>query len=163
MDMNKAFGLKGTSTEEKLARNLLRKIDKRDCVIDLHTCSAKTEPFAIITDLKMLPLAKTLGLKYVVHMKHNIKNGHALIDYRNGVSVETGMHNTQEAFTNTIKVAKNVLLGKVYQVTLLEVFGIITKPGKYVNFQTHKDGYIPVLAGEKAYDFVGLKARFIDQ
>lgn len=161
-DMNKVFGLRGNSSEEKLARILVKEIDRNNLIVDLHTCSARTIPFVILTDPKMIPLAKTLGLTHVVYMKHNIKKGHALIDFMDGVSVETGMHNTETAFKTTVMVAHNALKGKPHHIKLYEVYGIIDKPGKYINFTTYKNTFIPVLAGEKAYDFFGLKARLVD-
>ena len=33
-----------------------------------------------------------MDFKHIVYMKHNIKKGNALINYRKGVSVELGRH-----------------------------------------------------------------------
>ena len=41
---------------------------------------------------------------------------------------------------------------------IFRVIGIISEPGKYRNFKKTDQGFYPVLAGEKAYDFYGLKA-----
>src|SRR5690349_6539242 len=88
MDMNKAFGTDGDTTDELRAKEILEALQKGtpDWVIDFHTTSAPTDPFAIIVDPKMLPQAQSSGIKHVVYMKHIIKAGHALINYYPGVS-----------------------------------------------------------------------------
>ena len=159
MDMNKAFGTQGNTLEEIRAREVIKLIDPKSLIVDFHSTSAKTQPFAIIVDLKMLPFVSTIGLRHVVYMKHNIKSGHSLIDHCNGVSVETGIHDTSESFQTTLSVVDKAKNGVSSDIELYEVTGIIDKPGEYINFRKHKDGFFPVLAGEKAYDFFGLKAQ----
>src|SRR4030042_6029108 len=56
-DLNASFGAGGNTCEERLARKILLAIDKKKVVVDLHTFSCKSEPFAIIVDLKMLDFA----------------------------------------------------------------------------------------------------------
>ncbi len=107
----------------------------------------------------MLEVAETLGVKYVVYMRHNIKNGHALIDHYPGVSVEAGTHDTELAFKNTLAIAESALANQKHQVKLFEVYDTIKTPGDYTNFKQHKDGFVPVLAGEVSYDFFGLMAK----
>lgn len=157
-DLNASFGVRGTSYEIKRAAEILREIDKNSLVVDFHTTST-LEPFIIVCDKKMIPFAATAGLGHVVLMKHNIKQGHALINYRDGISIETGSHTSKKSYNLTLKIVKNILVGKKHPIKLYEVYGKITKPGQYHNFKKHADGFIPVLAGEKAYDFYGLKAR----
>src|SRR5690348_10589589 len=60
MDMNKAFNLEGSSYEQKMAAKVLAQLSPKDLVIDFHSTTAKTDPFAIITDLKMVDFAATL-------------------------------------------------------------------------------------------------------
>lgn len=162
-DMNLSFGTSGKTYEEKRANEVLGLINKNSLVIDLHTFSTQSEPFVIIVDLKILDFAKRLGFKNIVFMKHNIKGGHALINYRNGISIEMGNHNDQRSFKRVVELIIRLKNKKnsVLKTNLYEVFGMIDKPGEYVNFKKHKDGFVPVLAGENAYDFYGLKARII--
>lgn len=162
-DMNSSFGTKGSTYEERRSKEVLALINRNNYVIDLHTFSTQSEPFVIIVDLKMLGFAKKLGFKNIVFMKYNIKVGHALINYRNGVSIELGNHNDPRSFERAVKLVirlRGNQIGKV-KTRFYEVFGTIDKPGEYVNFRKHKDGFTPILAGENAYDFYGLKARII--
>lgn len=165
-DMNASFGTAGDSYEEVQARKLLKKIDADATLIDFHTMPVASEPFAIIVDLAMLPLAKTLGVKHVVYMDYNPKAGHALINARNGVSVEVGMHGSPESLQRTVKVAHNVLAGKQYPVTLYTVFGEMesyTTQKNFTLFDEKGEKYYPVLAGNRPYNFYGLKATITHQ
>lgn len=163
-DMNASFGTQGQSYEERQARELLRKIDTQKPVIDLHTFSAESPPFAIIVDLKMISLAKQLHLEHIVYMKHNIKSGHALINHTNGVSVEVGKHNDPIGFQVTTKIVERLHCQKSPSIKcrLYEVYDVITKPGSYNNFVKHDEGFYPVLSGENAYNHGGLKAKFLE-
>ena len=161
-DMNAAFGVSGNLLEEKRAREFLPLLEKNVPVIDFHTFSCVSEPFGIVVDLEMVGLAKQLGLSKVVYMKHNVKEGHALINYRKGVSVEVGKHTDPTTFAKTLDVVKSYQKGKLGTVEVFEVFGIIEKEGNYKNFELHKEGFYPVLAGEKAYNHFGLMARRLD-
>ena len=162
-DLNSSFGLKGKGYEIKRAKEILNLIPKNSKVIDLHTFSAKSEPFVVIVDKKMVKLACQTGLKHIVLMDYNIKKGNALINYRDGISIEVGHHQDYRSFTTTMEIVNNLRVGKVKTngVSLYSVFGIIRKKGKYINFKQHKDGFVPVLAREKAYNFYGLKAKKI--
>lgn len=163
-DMNASFGTKGKTYEEKRAKEVLDLIDPNNLIIDLHTFSIASDPFVIIVDLKMLNFARSLGFKHIVYMKHNIKSGHALINHRNGASVEVGSHTDPASFEQALNLVQRAKSKKKINVrtNLYEVFGIIEKPGTYVNFKRHKEGFIPVLAGESSYDFYGLKARIVN-
>jgi hypothetical protein len=161
-DLNASFGLDENSYEALRAKEILKLIPETETVVDFHTYSALSEPFVVITDLKMLPLALTTGLKHVVFMKHNIKKGHALINHRNGISIEVGRHKLFSTYKKTKEVLKNLKAGKKHDAQIYEVFGRLEEPGSYHNFEKHPNGFYPVLAGEKAYDFFGLKARLIN-
>ncbi len=158
-DLNASFGLMGVSLEERRARQLLDEIDESVTVVDFHTTSSDTAPFAIVVDQEMIPLAKKTGLGLIVLMSHNIKEGHALINYRKGISVESGRHGTAESRETTLRVVENMKSDEEFPAKVYEVYDKITVPGEYVNFQMHPEGFIPVLAGEEAYEFFGLKAR----
>ncbi|MDA3815576.1 MAG: succinylglutamate desuccinylase/aspartoacylase family protein, partial [Patescibacteria group bacterium] len=109
-DLNNSFGVKSNTSchEHKRAEELLKIISFKKNIIDFHTFSAESEPFVVIVDKKMIRLAYQAGLKHIVLMEHNIKNGHALINYRNGISVEVGKHNDYESFLTTLKVLDNI-------------------------------------------------------
>lgn len=158
-DLNKSFGTSGNSYEERRAKEILELIPENKTVVDFHTTSAITDPFVIVVDPALIPFAKTLGLKHVVYMKMSIKAGHALINYRSGVSVEAGNHNSFETFDNVIKIMKELKLHKEPDCLVYEVYAKIEEEGSYQNFVKHPSGFYPVLAGEKAYDFPGLKAK----
>lgn len=160
-DMNASFGTKGKSYEERRAREVLRQLRPQTPVIDLHTFSAVSPPFAIIVDLKMLPLAKRLQLKHIVYMKHNIKAGHALINHVDGVSVEVGKHDDPASFRLAFELVKRLERDDTLAIKseVYEVYDVITAPGLYSNFNLHQEGFYPVLAGENAYNHYGLKAR----
>lgn len=164
-DLNASFATQGHTYEEKRSRVLLRLLDPKSLVVDFHTFSCESEPFAIIVDLAMLPLAASLGVKRVVYMKHNIKGGHALINHHAGVSVEVGKHNDFKSFDQTLKIVKGLKKDgiKPAMVKVYEVYRRIEVKGDYVNFKEN-NGMIPVLYGERAYDglgFYGLAAREI--
>lgn len=158
-DLNASFGLEAESYESKRATELLHDINPEDIVIDFHTTSAVTEPFVIITDKEMLSYAEFTGLKSVVLMTHNIKKEHALINHRNGISIEISGYDTPESYDTTRSILSSLEKGIRTPITVYEVYGRITEPGEYKNFVEHADGFYPILVGEQAYDFIGLKAR----
>lgn len=164
-DLNASFGTNGKTYEEIRVRELIEILDPKKLVVDFHTFSCESDPFAIVVDLEMIPLASSLGVKHIVYMKHNIKGGHALINHYSGVSVEVGEHSDPKSFDMTLQIVKK--LKKVginpAKVKVYEVYGRIENMGEYINFE-EKNGFIPVLYGERAYDsagFFGLKAREI--
>ncbi len=162
-DLNSAFGDSGSMYEVKRARELLEFIEQQAFVLDFHTFSCKSEPFAIVVDPSLIPTARSLGVPYVVYMKHSIKKGHALINFRSGISIEVGSHTDPRAFEQTLKVYQCAVEKKSTRLAeVFEVFDSISEPGEYTNFTEFSNGsesYFPVLAGESAYSFPGLKAR----
>lgn len=164
-DLNASFGTKGKTYEEKRARELDKILDPERLVVDFHSFSIESEPFAIVVDLAMIPLASSLDVKHVVYMKHNIKGGHALIDHHRGVSVEVGKHKDPQSFETTLRIVRLLKKNgiKPAKVRVYEVYDRITEKGDYINFK-EKNRVIPVLYGERAYDglgFYGLAAREI--
>ena len=164
-DLNASFGAGGDSYEEKRARELEKELKEEKLVLDFHTSSCESEPFVIIVDLEMLPLASSMGIARVVYMKNNIKNGHALINHHRGVSVEVGQHSDPKSFEMTLKIVDRLTKYgvKPEPTRVYEVYDRITQKDAYTNFQP-KNGIVPVLYGERAYDglgFYGLAAREI--
>lgn len=164
-DLNASFGTGGDSYEEKRARELDKLLVEEKLVVDFHSFSIESEPFAIVVDLVMIPLASSLGVKHVVYMKHNIKGGHALINHHQGVSVEVGRHIDPKSFDKTLEIVRRLKNNgiKPANVKVYEVYGRIEEKGDYINFK-EKSGIIPVLYGERAYGglgFYGMAAREI--
>lgn len=164
-DLNASFGTKGKTYEERRAREIDQILEPEKLVVDFHSFSIESEPFAIVVDLAMVPLASSLGVKHVVYMKHNIKAGHALIDHHKGVSVEVGRHSDPQSFEITLGIVRLLKKNgiKPTRVRVYEVYDRITSRGNYINFK-EKDGVVPVLYGARAYDglgFYGLAAREI--
>jgi len=161
-DLNASFGLDDGSYESDRAKEVLNEISEDTLVVDFHTTEKEERPFVIIVDEKMRSLAERTGIADVVVMKHNIKKGHSLINYRNGISVEAGTHESRKSYETTLNVVKNLEENKVHPMILYEVYDVISKPGEYENFKEHKDGFIPILANESEYErhgIFGLKAR----
>lgn len=163
-DLNASFGCQGKTYEEIRAKELLRVLDPRIPVVDFHTFSASSEPFVVVVDLALLSLAQVCGISRIVYMHHNIKQGHALINYRKGVSIEVGHHTDFGSFEQAKEVCRRLMRGSIPTTSteVFEVYDIITIPGRYTNFKPYRDQFIPVLAGEKAYHFYGLKARKLE-
>jgi len=157
-DLNASFGLNKKGYEYRRAKRLLDVV--KSPVIDFHTFSCDSEPFAVIVSLKMLPMASRLGVKHVLYMNMNIKKGHSLIDHVDGVSVEVGHHDNPNCYHQIKKTLLAYRTGLVFKPKVYEVYGKIKRKGKYTNFKKYGDFY-PVLAGEKAYNFPGLKAKLM--
>lgn len=161
-DLNASFGLGDSSYEARRAGEILDQIPKDACAVDFHTTEKEPRPFAIVVDEKMIWLAARTGVERVVIMTHNIKEGHALINYRDGISVEAGMHESLKSYAATLEIVKNIRGGMWHPVAVYEVYGTLNEPGVYKNFTAHADGFIPVLANESAYErqgIFGLKAK----
>ncbi len=163
-DLNGVFGTLGDGYEYTRAKELLKSLDKSTPVIDFHTFSAESEPFAIFVDVDQLDLAKRTGIKKLIFMKKNFKNGKALINHVPGISVEVGTHQSPKSFETTQQVILNLTVENTnkHEVEIYEVFDTINEPGNYINFQEFNNDFYPVLSGPNPYDFYGLKARRID-
>jgi len=160
VDLNKSFSADGVGYEIERAKAILKDIEDFEIVVDLHTFSAESDPFAIVVEESMLALAIQTGMPYIVIMDYNIKNGHALINHRKGISVEVGQHNSFDSFKNAQNIYRNLNEKRDIKnkPDIFRVTDIISEPGEYINFKKTDQGFYPVLAGEKAYDFYGLKA-----
>ncbi len=162
-DLNASFGLEGNLYEVRRAKQLINQLREDETVIDLHTFTGESPPYVIIVDKDQLPLASVLGIQRVVFMAFNPKRGHALINYRRGISVELGQHEDfSTVFENVRRIVRNLKVRQKKQIELYEVIGKYTQKGNYKNFKQYKDGYFPLLASDRAYQIHGwyaLKAR----
>lgn len=163
-DLNASFGTGSKDTlEERRAVELLKLLPSTRPVVDFHTFSCESEPFTVIVDRTQLPLAALVGIQKVVLMTYSIKAGHALINHRAGVSPEVGQHDSLKARETTLNVIESIRRGQpLPALELYEVYGVIPERGDHKNFVPHPDGFIPVLAGERAYSHGGLMARRIE-
>ena len=81
-DLNASFGVRGVLYEQVRAPMVLRQLNSGDPVVDFHTFSCDSPPFAIVVHPAMLPLAASLGVERILYMKYSTKGGHALINHR---------------------------------------------------------------------------------
>jgi succinylglutamate desuccinylase len=175
-DLNRCFpGKKDGNHEEKLAHNLTKKLCKYDLVIDIHSTTAKTDPFIIITkqNKKIIDFVKKIPIKNTVFMRNSIASGKALIDHvQCGISLEFNKDFDPIQVKNTIidtinNIYKNKEQTKFSKQESFEVYDIIKKSDvKYPeinNFRLTKldnDSFYPILFGTDAYkDILCLKAR----
>jgi len=145
-------------------------IKKDSLVVDFHTSDAADIPFVIIVDPRMLRLALRTGLKHIVYMKHSPKEGRALINYRDGISIEAGPHLAETTFYRTLEIVGNLqkkhIEKRVQKAYLYEVEGPITKKGSYRNFEPYKEAgetFYPVFTGKNVYGIIGFKARKVKE
>lgn len=112
-DLNRSFpGRSDGNYEERLAKRLLKRVKDLDYVLDLHSFSCKSPPFAILTKKtkEHLRLVRASGVKKVIFMSPKLASGKALIDHcRCGVSIETGRHGFAVTISRATHYTKNVL------------------------------------------------------
>ena len=133
-DLNRSFpGKAGGNYEEKLAFQLNRIVKQYDYVIDFHSFSCQSPPFAILTRRTPghLKLASELGVTKVVLMSSRLASGKALIDYcRYGISIEAGKHGLKSTNNRAIGSAKRVLISskaRKIKINYYQVVDIIYK------------------------------------
>ena len=157
-DLNASFGERGNTLEHRRARELLTLIPQSSLVLDFHTFSCASEPFCIVVNESMLPLARRTGIRHIVMMRYNIKDGHALIDHCPGISIEVGAHTDYLSYETTINVLDNIETGTECRDALIyESIGTIETPCRFPNLAPTPEGWIPLLAGERAYKHHGIK------
>lgn len=180
-DLNRSFpGNPKGNLEERLAYKLNQEIKRFDYLLDLHSFSCQSEPFAIVTKRtkKHLRLAGALGIRKVVLMSPKLASGTALIDHaRCGVSVEAGRHGLESTYNRAISYTKNALraLGflegrdQVVEVDFFEVVEVFFKKEgarlreNVANFELVRRGEV-ITAGKQRklvapYDFYPILAR----
>jgi len=112
-DLNRSFpGNPKGNPEERIAYKLTKKIKKFDYVLDLHSFSCKSEPFAVLTKKTKshLNLAESSGIRKIVLMLPKLASGKALIDYCPcGISIETGRYDLESTFKRAMFYTENIL------------------------------------------------------
>lgn len=166
-DLNRVFPgqIKG-NIEERIAAKLIKKLDKYDEVVDLHTATCETPLFAIITKVtkRNINLARKLGIKKIVYMRKSIASGRALIDYvRHGISVECGNEKSVKTKKEIRTILDHFIENKVMvgKIEVYVVYKILKRtkqrnrlPSEVENFRITKldgEAFYPVLARETNY------------
>lgn len=172
-DLNRCFpGNENGNHEEKLAHRISKEMANCDYVIDIHSTTADTESFIIITKKEALGLAQLVPINKIVFMEPVIANGKSLLDYvRCGISIEFSDNIKAETATEIIlKCLQNLGVAEdsatLVKKEIYFVYGILKKGNAKValtNFrQTALNGetFYPVLFGEKEYkNILCLKAK----
>lgn len=183
-DLNRIFPGKSKTYEQKLAKNILKIVKNTDYLVDIHTTTGKTEPFAIVINknLQTIGLIKSTGIKNVILMGKNLASGKSLIDQtKNGFSIEYYSKTLKKSLkigTENIKallVGTRMVKGENLQknkLTFYQVVSVLDKPENFIvkvkfkNFSLIKKGTLlgflkkePVIADKNFYPiFHGEKA-----
>ncbi|MEF8880264.1 MAG: succinylglutamate desuccinylase/aspartoacylase family protein [Candidatus Nanohaloarchaea archaeon] len=130
-DLNRSFpgDPESESREERLAAEILEEVgDSR--VLDIHTTRSFDRPFATTRsfDNPEMEIIKASGAEYALSFEE--ENG-SLTDYVNGIVVEAGLQQTDQAMDNAVEVIEN----------FLAYFGIIerefreSQPEMFIHFE----------------------------
>lgn len=165
LDMNRIFpGNKNGNTEEQRAAELCAFLKNMDLVIDIHSTTAQTEPFFIITpdNKQMIPLLQGRSITKLCIMNTSIASGKALIDYCNGFSIEISEAQELENIVNcVIELIKGIKSDNTLEI--FDVYKIITQPltnlNNFEETNVNEETFTPILFGEKEYEFTCLAAR----
>jgi hypothetical protein len=170
-DLNRCFpGNLNGDYEEKLAAQLTKELAGCDHVIDIHSTTAETDDFIVITKEHAKRLAGYMPLSKVVFMEPAVAKGKALIDHAGcGISIEFDRRTeARYAFgkVSACLINLGVLDGGAEKTNqqYYSVYGVMKKRDiKLVNFKEttiDSETFYPVLYGEEAYkDLLCLKAR----
>lgn len=133
-NMNRAFNGLQRNLEERTAYELSIYLADCDYVLDIHSTSYPTEPFAISTidNADFDRLVSLTGLNKYVIMVEEMANGSSLIDeiFRKGgkgVSFESGTHKDETSVT----VAREVVYNFLRNLGIIEGNGIVKTPEKF--------------------------------
>jgi hypothetical protein len=170
VDLNRCFpGKLDGNCEEKAAAELLEKLKDFDYVIDIHSTTADTESFVIITKNNAKKLALAVPLNKLVIMEQHIAQNKALIDHVCGISIEFSKKTKPDEVKDIVmETIENLKQRKKIHKQVYSVYGT-KKTNKNIHLQNFKktklDGEIfyPVLFGEKEYDFLCMKAYFFSK
>ena len=120
VNLNRIFpGNETGKLEERIAFHLQPVLSTCDYVVDIHSTSEPTTPFAISTidNENFSAFASETGLGYYVIMTPEMARGKSLIDYVNqqggqGISFEAGSHTDQAAISTAREVIQKILRNK---------------------------------------------------
>jgi hypothetical protein len=169
-DLNRSYpGDLNGNHEQQLAVQLYSEIKDSDYVIDIHTTSAKTDPFIITVKENALlsAFAQAIPLEKVVVM--NDPDEKSLISRLGcGLAVEfSEQDGTNHICETVIGTLINLWmydgLPKITEKMTYRTYGTLEQSSvPLTNFERAEingESFYPVLYGEKAYNFVCLKAR----
>lgn len=170
--------------EERLAAELLDTVED-SIVLDLHTTHSYPDPFGIIkqVDAETVDRLRATGAEHAVHFPDS---SNSLIEYVDGVLVETGYQGSDAAIENAVTVIKHfltchgVIAGTCDKTDLFLYEYVETVEGDWVftaeNFELVDEGdvyatrdgeelqaeepFYPVLMSTEGYeDILGFKAK----
>ncbi|MFW5746753.1 MAG: hypothetical protein ACOCWQ_04365 [Nanoarchaeota archaeon] len=175
-DLNRCFpGDRAGNKEQQLAAMLLEQLQDCAYVIDLHTTTARTKAFSIMT--LDTPAHRWLAQSYPLPIHtiigDTVASGKAMIDHVTcGISVE--YENTSPAgiithdVLSTLAAIRSGRCASVRHHTWFEVYGVMEKHvaqqhavslENFAPVTIAGERFYPVLAGEAAYRFACMKAR----
>lgn len=189
-DLNRSFpgDIDSEKHEERLAAKIMEEV-KGTKVLDLHTTRSYPEPFANFSNLNdtEISLIKAAGVKNAVLFSEDSGSLHKKVD---GIVVETGYQQTEEAVENAYDIivnflAANGVIGADYKLsdpTIFQYDGTVDGDWEFVaeNFHEVKKGevfarrddeelraeedFYPVLMSTDGYDgMLGFKAKKVER
>ncbi|MFH1065150.1 MAG: succinylglutamate desuccinylase/aspartoacylase family protein [Nanoarchaeota archaeon] len=164
-DLNRCFpGNINGNHEERIAYDLLKKLESFDFIVDLHSSSNACPLFGLITkpNSRKIELARNLGLSKLVIMPDSFANGKALIDFTKcGISLEIGPHQKKENIDEVAGHIRHFLEKKQANdaMEIFEVFSVIKKQGTQAaikNFENVKKGSLIATGQYAEFDFTAV-------
>jgi hypothetical protein len=165
-DLNRSFpGNPNGTYEEQLAVQIANTIEGTQCVLDLHTTTANTAPFVIMTkpSENNRRIAAAVPIKKLVHIPKDLSKGKALIDIFPGAAIECSERTPVSDLLSWVKSfienwkSKSIEAQEEYEGTgllqgdtILENFSYIPA-GITIGTTIVEAGFYPVLSGEVAY------------
>jgi len=150
-DLNRVFGISGNTYERKRAEEILESIPIDANVVDFHTASAVSKPFAIITNSYMMTFASIIGIRNVILFTESSQFiSNSLIHKRMGIVIECGCHTEKNGVSKVIqKVLRNCKMGKKHVIKVYEVVCKNTNQSVSEDFRKTNDGLYPILSGAR--------------
>lgn len=163
-DLNRSFNKELNSYESQLSKKIIEELSSYDYIIDLHSTTAKTNPFMIITNIENKNFAKKIRINKVVFIEDEKKT--ALIsNFKNAFSLEisdksykSSIKNSRKYIVNFLKnegfienktVSKEFKYNNIYKV-IEKSENCLNKNFKRIN-REGKTRY-QILNGEKSYE-----------
>ncbi|MFA5887688.1 MAG: succinylglutamate desuccinylase/aspartoacylase family protein [Candidatus Nanoarchaeia archaeon] len=165
VDLNRCFpGNINGNHEERIAYDLLKKVEDFDFIVDLHSSSNACPLFGLITkpNKAKIEFARHLGLSKLVIMPGSFANGKALIDFAKcGISFEIGPHQKKETIDEVAGHIRHFLEKKPANASMeiFEVFSVVKKQGMQAaikNFEYVKKGSLIATGQHAEFDFTAV-------